>query len=567
MHREITCEEDSFLKDYEAKNSSAYARLAQLVAQFMAWRIYEGFRDAKYPVLHQFQHRAKSRTSLERNIKFRDMDIHDIKDLAGARLIFYFKDDLDKFVNTTQGEFIRWFGNTSKAKNVSGSKHAGGTRQNLPGYQSYHLPVRVTRGTLFYEALRAPDQDLLDGKYCEVQLRTVAKHAWAEAEHELRYKPELVSGVQISQKDRDSLMYSAAAIDIGERILCECKARLEEQHDSAQTAPEKDANVTTPSDTIQECPYKMLDTFESGQNPPKVIERPDIFDINQAMKKSGIENYKQTIWDKLREENSQSLSVITDDSMIVRVSGWDFKSRKLEFQPARYSDYVVTNYEPALEMAIPGIHPDKEVFSLSVDGRGSFLDFCESPMANSLGVACVVRVEGNQWVIAHRSRAVSFEPGSIGCPGSGVLEWTEMGHWDRRDFVSWCAGGISRELEEELGYSASPEDFIYLGFAREKKRAGKPQLFFLLDLCDKDITLAIIRDRWATYAAPDMSGGTTSNTLEFKAVESISTDQARRLVESKPVEINGVTEGVRISDELRMNLRLALEYLENKIGL
>ena len=563
MHREITPEEDRFLKEYEAKNSLAYARLAQLVAQFMAWRIYEDFREAKFPVLHQYQHRAKSRTSLERNIKFRCMDIDDIRDLAGARLIFYFKDDLDNFVKTTQRECLSWFGNESTAEDVSGSKLADGTRQ-MPGYQSYHLPVEVTKGTLFHRALRAPDRVLLVGKYCEVQLRTVAKHAWAEAEHDLRYKPELVSGNQISKRNRDALMYSAAAIDIGERILCECKARLEEQHDSGQTASKKDANITTISDTIQECPYKMLDTYKNGQNPPKAIERPDIFDINQAMKKLDIENYKQTIWNELREENPQSLSVITHDSMIVRVSGWDSEKRKLEFQPARYSDYVVTNYEPATKMAIPGIHPEKKICSLSVDDTGDFFDFCKSPMANSLGVACVVRVEGDRWLIAHRSRAVAFEARSMGCPASGVLEWTEMGHWEGRDFVSWCAGGISRELEEELGYSALPLDFIYLGFAREIRRAGKPQLFFLLDLCGKEITLATIKDLWTTYTAPDMSGGVTSNTLEFETVESISTKQARQLVEFEPVEIGGVTEGVRINEELWMNLRLALDYLDDE---
>ena len=555
MHRELTCKEDTYLKEYEAKNSSAYARLAQLVAQFMAWRIYENFREAKFPVLHQYQHRAKSRTSLERNIKFRGMAIDEIRDLAGARLIFYFKDDLDNFVNTKQHEFCSWFGSKSKAKDISGSKHADGTRQNLPGYQSYHFPVQVTRGTLFYQALRAPDKVLLVSKYCEVQLRTVAKHAWAEAEHDLRYKAELVSGNQISQEDRDSLMYSAAAIDIGEKILCECKVSLENQ-----TASKKHANITTIRYTTQECPYEILDTHKDCQNPPEVIECFNVFDINQAMTKLAIENYKQTIWNQLREENPQSLSAITHDSMVVRVSGWDSENRKLEFQPARYSDYVVTNYKPALKMAIPGIHPQEKILSLSVDNMGYFFDFCKSPMANSLGVACVVRVE-DRWLIAHRSRTVSFEPRSMGCPGSGVLKWTEMGYWEGRDFVSWCAGGISRELEEELGYSALPEDFIYLGFAREIKRAGKPQLFFLLDLCNTDITLATIKHQWTTYAPPDMSGGTTSNTLEFEAVESISTEQAKQLVESTPVEISGVTEGVRINYELWMNLKLALEYL------
>ena len=563
MHRKITCEEDSWLKEYEAQNSLAYARLAQLVAQFMAWRIYEDFRKAKFPVLHQFQHRAKSRTSLERNITSRCMDINKIRDLAGARLIFCFKDDLDNFVERKQDDFVRWFGYESTVEAISGSKLADGTRQT-PGYQSYHLPVKVTPDTMFHRALRAPDQVLLGDKYCEVQLRTVTKHAWAEAEHDLRYKAELVSGNQISPKDRDALMYSAAAIDIGEKILCECKASLENQHENSRPTPSReDATRNTIGGTTQECPYKILDTYKNGNNPPQVIECPNIFDINQAMEeKLGIGNYKQTIWDKLRKENPQSLSVIYHDSMIVRVSGWDFEQRKLEFQPARYSDYVVTNYEPALKMAIPGINPEKNISSLSVDGKGSFLDFCKSPMANSLGVACVVRVEGDRWLIAHRSRAVSFEPRSMGCPGSGVLEWTEMGHWEGRDFVSWCAGGISRELEQELGYSASPEDFEYLGFARETKRAGKPQLFFLLDLCD--ITLATIKDLWTTYMAPNMSDGVTSNTLEFEAVESISTEEAKQIVEFMSGKIGGVTEGVRINEEFRMNLRLALEYLEHK---
>ncbi|AGP30612.1 GTP pyrophosphokinase [Corynebacterium terpenotabidum] len=49
------------------------------------------------------------------------------------------------------------------------------------GYASQHVIARV-------DADRLPDLTELDGRLVEIQLRTVLQHAWAEYEHDIRYK-------------------------------------------------------------------------------------------------------------------------------------------------------------------------------------------------------------------------------------------------------------------------------------------------------------------------------------------------------------------------------------------
>ena len=95
------CVVENFLAYYERKSWN-YARLAQLVAQFLAWRVRWAFPSAQLPVLHQYTHRAKSLASLRANFDAKRYDKiakdydpvqtehlkKEITDLAGTRLIF-----------------------------------------------------------------------------------------------------------------------------------------------------------------------------------------------------------------------------------------------------------------------------------------------------------------------------------------------------------------------------------------------------------------------------------------------------------------------------------------------
>src|SRR6266481_9542737 len=85
-----------------------HARLARLVAQFLKWKVEEEV-ESPLPVLAFVTHREKSIHSLRKNLlvdadnsgqqagkakaRYSDFKPETIGDLAGTRLIFYFKDD------------------------------------------------------------------------------------------------------------------------------------------------------------------------------------------------------------------------------------------------------------------------------------------------------------------------------------------------------------------------------------------------------------------------------------------------------------------------------------------
>src|SRR5258708_6050803 len=116
---------------------------------------------------------------------------------------------------------------------------------------------------------------------------------------------------------------------------------------------------------------------------------------------------------------------------------------------------------------------------------------------------------------------------------------------------------MARELEEELGFKAESADFQYLGFAREFRRAGKPQLFFFLDL--PHVSFHRMKLLWTTYTGPAIRD--TDSRVEFKDLLSVTTRQARVAVSNDEKGIASAFGNVGLSDELRMNLALALKHL------
>ena len=382
------------------------------------------------------------------------------------------------------------------------------------------------------------------------------QHAWAEAEHDLRYKPVLAWGKTIEEDQQKMLDSSASLIYKGEEELSKCKRVLEKQ-DAFQNAANDQSDTNNNANNLSSYRdrYSFIDC--SLGKAPNINECSDIFNLDQEMKeKCQIENYKREIWKKLQEEKPQFISAIDHDPLLVRVRAWDPESRSLELQPAYYTDQAFTNHQEIIETKICS---DKMIDSLSKeDTQGKLLDFDKSPMANTLGVSCVVTFENKNGVLAYRSRSVAFGPEQIEGLGSGALEWTELGHWERYSEF-WCAGDISRKLEKEIGNGASPEQFVYLGLARDLQCAGKPQMFFLLNL-DEEVFQGGIYSQWTTYTPPKILDYNLQT--EFKDLFFINMEDAECLVGSDHDAINKVTKGAIISDEFRMNLALALQYLE-----
>jgi putative GTP pyrophosphokinase len=159
----------------------------------------EGALQAADISYYQVQHRAKTPASLaakasrllddgDGRVVLRYPDpLRHVTDLAGARVVTYFKDDLAAVRAAVEGEL-------GMVEPWHLTQKGDGT-----GYESWHCLVEVpARRRGMIESAR------FAGLVCEVQLRTLLQHAWAQIEHGARYK----GGVPLSP-DVDRLFVRA----------------------------------------------------------------------------------------------------------------------------------------------------------------------------------------------------------------------------------------------------------------------------------------------------------------------------------------------------------------------
>ena len=99
--------------------------------------------------------------------------LHEITDLAGVRVMAYFKSDIDAIGKLVRDLYTIDIANSIDFETI--------TEANVFGYQSIHLIVSLNPGQ------NSPPE--LTGLKCEVQVRTILQHAWAETTHGRLYKP------------------------------------------------------------------------------------------------------------------------------------------------------------------------------------------------------------------------------------------------------------------------------------------------------------------------------------------------------------------------------------------
>lgn len=101
--------------------------------------------------------------------------LQDVTDLSGVRVITYFSDDVDKIGTLIEQEF-KVFPDESvdKRKVLSPDKF---------GYLSLHYVC-----TFSDQRVALSEYSTFRGYICEIQVRTILQHAWAEIEHDLGYK-------------------------------------------------------------------------------------------------------------------------------------------------------------------------------------------------------------------------------------------------------------------------------------------------------------------------------------------------------------------------------------------
>lgn len=139
------------------------------------------FMDDSVPY-HTIEARAKSIASFERKAsrlndvgrrKYED-PLKEITDLAGIRIITYTLRDVERVCN-----FINCNFNVLERRDVGEERF----KEGKFGYKSIHFLVKYRD-----ERTILPDFTRFTNMICEIQVRTVLQHAWAEIEHDIQYK-------------------------------------------------------------------------------------------------------------------------------------------------------------------------------------------------------------------------------------------------------------------------------------------------------------------------------------------------------------------------------------------
>lgn len=100
--------------------------------------------------------------------------LNQITDIAGVRIITYTIKDLEKVDRFISGNF-----DIVEKRDVGEERY----KEGKFGYQSIHYLVKFTKGRL-----ELSEYKKYSGLICEIQIRTVLQHAWAEIEHDIQYK-------------------------------------------------------------------------------------------------------------------------------------------------------------------------------------------------------------------------------------------------------------------------------------------------------------------------------------------------------------------------------------------
>jgi len=164
----------AIVQDYRAKLSlyEDYASMCRTLIDKILVR--RGIR------VHSVTSRAKEPEKLGEKLtrpEKRYENMSDVTDLAGVRIITYFADEVDVVSRMIEAEF-----DVIVEESID-------KRQLLDpdrfGYLSMHYVCKFPRRRYQLE-----EYALYEGLVCEIQIRSILQHAWAEIEHDLGYKAQ-----------------------------------------------------------------------------------------------------------------------------------------------------------------------------------------------------------------------------------------------------------------------------------------------------------------------------------------------------------------------------------------
>jgi ppGpp synthetase/RelA/SpoT-type nucleotidyltranferase len=172
-----------FLYEYSQEHAALQdtARLAE--------RLITSIIKPEHLEIHQVAARVKSLDSMRLKLRrkcYQDPEC-DVTDKIGVRVITYYMDEVDRVADLLKLEFEIDKANSEDKRTV--------LETSAFGYRSVHLIARL-RGA----RLSSPEYMNLRGRWFEIQVRSLLEHAWAEIEHEVKYKPRVDYPVEITRR-------------------------------------------------------------------------------------------------------------------------------------------------------------------------------------------------------------------------------------------------------------------------------------------------------------------------------------------------------------------------------
>ncbi len=153
--------------------------------------------------VHSVTSRVKERSHLAEKLSRLGKDyaaLSDVSDIVGVRVITHFEDEVNRIAEVVEREF-----QIDPGRSVDKRKALDPDRF---GYISLHFICSIRRDRAALAEYRE-----FAGICCEIQVRSILQHAWAEIEHDLGYK----AGAPIPAPIRRRFSRLAGLLEIGDR--------------------------------------------------------------------------------------------------------------------------------------------------------------------------------------------------------------------------------------------------------------------------------------------------------------------------------------------------------------
>lgn len=186
----------------------------------------ENLLDENDISVHSVTFRVKDRDKLKEKIDKNEgkySDLCDVTDISGIRIITYIADQVDEIAEIIQKEFVIDQENSVDSREIMESDKFG--------YLSLHYVVSLNE-----ERANLTEYKKYKECKCEIQIRSILQHAWAEIEHDLGYKSKL----EIPSQIRRRFTRIAGLLEVADSEFIDIKERLASY---AETISQKIADV------------------------------------------------------------------------------------------------------------------------------------------------------------------------------------------------------------------------------------------------------------------------------------------------------------------------------------